>query len=121
MQHEKLTDAKKLEELLSKFIAPGVILSVNTVKESACATPAIETIEFRQTDGEFVVIAGAYGSLLARVKPTPKMVRRVKISGKLAGELVSRVFLPEDSTYKFENALEDVTKEDIEVPDAQAN
>jgi len=116
MKHEKLTCPDKLGELLKQFIAPGVTVDVNTVKETACSTPAVESVTFSKGE-EFIVLTQTYGSMFARVKPTPKMIQKVKITGTLAGETVSRVFNSGDSTYKFENALEDVVKEDIEVPD----
>ena len=121
MKHEKLTCPKKLEELLKKFIAPGVTLSVNTVKESACSTPTIESVGFT-LGNEFVILnATPYSGLGVRVKPTPKLIKKVRISGELAGRPVSQVFLPGDYTHDFEDALTKVVKEEFEEPEEEVN
>ena len=120
MKHKKLTCPDKLEALLDSILSgPGITITVNTLKESSCSTPQVDSVEFRKGD-QFAIIGG-YSGLYALVKPTPKLVKRVMISGKLAGWPVSELFKPGDYTEDFTSTLTDVVKEEIEVEDAEAN
>lgn len=116
MNTERITCEKKLGEFIQKFLSPGTTAEINTSKGSACSTPVIDSVELRNSDGSFLILGkGTYSSELSVSGPvTPKMVKKIRISGKLAGEVVFKTFRADESTYQFENALEDVVKVEFE-------
>lgn len=93
MHIENLSCPTKLQEPLSKFVAPGVTVEVNTSKESACSTPQIQSVELR-LGKEFVILGkGQYASALqVSTAPTPKLVKKIKVTGSLTGVVISKVF-----------------------------
>jgi len=121
MQSEKLTCAKKLQELLKGFWpeTSATSIEVHTTKESACSTPRVEAVEFRQGD-KFVIIKAEYG-LTVLVPPTPKLVKKDRITGTVGGVEVSKVFdqVGEYSaSLDFFNGLVNAKREEIEEPEA---
>ncbi len=119
MNVERLSDSKKLTELLAKFIHPAVAFEVHTSKESACSTPQIDSVELKHSDGSFLILGkGPYASSLQVAIPvTPKMIKKIKVSGELAGKSIFQIFDPLDYTKDFEDALTNVTKTEFEVPE----
>jgi len=119
MQSEKLTCSKKLSEALASLISgPGLTIEVHTIKESACSTPQIKGVEFRNGD-KFVILQADYG-LAVLGPPTPKMVKKQRITGTVGGVEVSKVFGPDEFLARddFYNGLVNAFREEIEEPEA---
>lgn len=118
MQSEKITCAKKLEKILGGLVAEGVSITIHTQKESACSDPVIETVILEGQDGKFVIFKNTYGQNV-QTNPTPKMVKKVRVSGTVGGVEVSKVFVRDDYEKEdFYNGLVNANREEFEEPEA---
>ena len=119
---EKITCPKQVEKVLRLIVGPGPEITVNTKKESACSTEQIENV--RIALGEKFLVLGVSGySFQIYGNLTPKLVKKVRVSGKLGDVVVFKVF--KDSEYSaitdFENRLDDVVKVDFEEEEKESD
>jgi len=116
MQSEKVTCVKKIQEIFDSFLGKDACVEIHSEKETSCSTPQIKSLVFRQGE-RFLIIRGY--SMEVTTNPTPKLVKKIKVTGTVGGVEVSKVFSYGDlDADDFFNGLVNAKKEEFEEPEA---